>query len=194
LFIQSVEDASDIRTLVLYMTDPLSVTVSALSLADSAFQSGCAIANFISTVLKASAALGPLREKIKKTNETIALVRALCLTYHDSTLVHGARKAFETLVECLGHYIKDVARLGNVIGYSDEASDKRPEPFTAKLKFACKKGEIAELSQCLEAHKSSLANALEIIGRCVIYIIPDSVEIRWNPQASRSKDEGRERG
>jgi hypothetical protein len=165
------------------MTDPLSVTVSAFSLADIAFRSGCAIANFISTVLEASAALGPLRKKIKETNETIALVRALCLTYRDSTLVYGARKAFETLVECLDHYIKDVARLGNVIGYSDEASDKWPEPFTVK-------GEIAELSQCLEAHKSSLANALEIIGRCVIYIIPDSVEMRWNPQASRSEERG----
>lgn len=181
MFIQSVEDASDIRTPVLYMTDPLSVTVSAISLAESAFLSGCAIANFISTVLKAPAALGLLREKIKETNETIALVRALCRTYHGSTLVYGARKAFETLVECLDHYIKDVARLGNVIGYSDEASDERPVPITAKLKFACKKGEIAELSQCLEAHKSSLLNALEIIGRCVIYIIPDSVEMRWNP-------------
>jgi hypothetical protein len=176
------------------MTDPLSVTVSAFSLADIAFRSGCAIANFISTVLEASAALGPLRKKIKETNDTIALVRALCLTYRDSTLVYGAREAFETLVECLDHYIKDVARLGKVIGYSDEASNKWPEPFTAKLKFACKKGEIAELSQCLEAHKSSLANALEIIGRCVAYIISDSVEMRWNPQASRSEDEGRERG
>lgn len=146
------------------MTDPLSVTAAAVSLAQIAITLGLELFGFISKLKGASTELRRLNRELEDLTNTITQIRNLSQTYRESDILSSKGDVFNIIESGLKSVVEDATRLKNIVEEPSRQYDTMVSRFGKRVKLVLNERQILKILQRLVSYKTTLHLALSIIS------------------------------
>jgi Fungal N-terminal domain of STAND proteins len=146
------------------MTDPLSVTAAAVSLAQIAITLGLELFGFISKLKGASTELRRLNRELEDLTNTITQIRNLSQTYRESDILSSKGDVFNIIESGLKSFVEDATRLKNIVEEPSRQYDTMVSRFGKRVKLVLNERQILKILQRLVSYKTTLHLALSIIS------------------------------
>ena len=145
------------------MTDPLSVTVAVVGLAQAAISAGREVFDLISKLRGASAQLEQVNNEVEELNRTIAEVTRFGESCRESNLVRKNDESIKILEELLEHIRQDMSELRKIVGELAGQPSRRLNCVKTPIKSVFRGNKISEISSRLGRRKQHLQLVLKII-------------------------------
>jgi hypothetical protein len=146
------------------MTDPLSVTAAAVSLAQIAITLGLELFGFISKLKGASTELRRLNRELEDLTNTITQIRNLNQTYRESDILSSKGDVINIIESGLKSFVEDATRLKNIVEEPSRQYDTMVSRFGKRVKLVLNERQILKILQRLVSYKTTLHLALSIIS------------------------------
>jgi len=148
------------------MTDPFSLTVGVLGLADIGCRLCKEIFSFICAIRDASAELRRLHRTVSQLNELLLLIRDLARSHQSpGGQQQPGQRSLDSINAILEACTEDLQLLQSALGLRTAGSDTFVNRFGKRVKSVFNEKFFEKLSSRLERHKASFIALLVIMGR-----------------------------
>jgi type I site-specific restriction endonuclease len=147
------------------MADPLSTIAGVASLTDVAVRLVHEVFKLIASLKHASADLEHLYDEAEGLRNILEEIRSLTQAYSGRMFQSSSDRTFTSIKKVLDACIKDLNKLQVLLGTKITESDSVVRHGVKIVKSVLNKQKIAEILLRLEAHKTSMSNALSLLGR-----------------------------